>query len=151
MVSFTSLVVATTAIAGALALPADGRSSGELVQRSTPNGQGTNNGYFWQFCMLRPTWLSTLRMRLTSGQPPLAGSDGSGSVTYTNGNAGEYSVRWNNVGDFTAGKGWRNASDRTIKYSGSFNPGSNGYLAVYTWYVSSILHMACNSHPATHG
>jgi endo-1,4-beta-xylanase len=54
-------------------------------------------------------------------------------VTYTNEAAGRYTVQWNNVQDFTSGKGWQNASARTIAYSGTFNPGSNSYLAVYTW------------------
>lgn len=53
MVSFTALLVATAAVVGASALPAEARSPGELAERSTPNGQGTDHGYFWQFCMLR--------------------------------------------------------------------------------------------------
>ncbi|KAK3679248.1 hypothetical protein LTR78_000809 [Recurvomyces mirabilis] len=104
MVSFTSAVIAASVAVQALALPT------ELVSRSTANSQGTSGGYFYQF------W-----------------SDGTGNVQYTNGDAGEYKVTWSNVGDFTSGKGWKTATDRTIDYSGTFVPGSNAYLAVYTW------------------
>jgi len=33
-------------------------------------------------------------------------TDGGGAVTYTKGNAGEYSVSWQNCDNFVAGKGW---------------------------------------------
>lgn len=128
MVSFTALLVAAAAVVGASALPAEARSPGELVERSTPNGQGTDHGYFWQF------W-----------------SDGKGSVTYTNGAAGEYSVKWSNVGDFTAGKGWKTATGRTINFSGTFNPGSNGYLAVYTWSTRGETYILENFGPYNPG
>jgi hypothetical protein len=50
MVSFTSLLVAASAAIGAFAIPAHERKGGQLIERNTPNGQGTNNGFFWQFC-----------------------------------------------------------------------------------------------------
>jgi endo-1,4-beta-xylanase len=37
-------------------------------------------------------------------------SNGGGTVNYSNGGAGQYSVQWSNVGDFTAGKGWNPGS-----------------------------------------
>lgn len=48
MVSFTSLLVAASAIVGAFALPTDvaKRGPSELIKRE----QGTNGGYFYQFC-----------------------------------------------------------------------------------------------------
>src|SRR5690606_32727089 len=47
---------------------------------------------------------------------------------------GNYSTTWSNVGNFTAGKGWKpGSSDRVICFSGSFNGGSNGILAIYGW------------------
>jgi hypothetical protein len=65
MVSFTSALVAATAVVGALAAPAEmgphgpgPRSRNELLSRSTPNQQGTNNGYFYQFCMLPASFVS---------------------------------------------------------------------------------------------
>jgi hypothetical protein len=42
-----------------------------------------------------------------------SGSEGGGGqVTYTNKAAGQYTVNWSNCKDFTAGKGWRNATGR---------------------------------------
>jgi hypothetical protein len=47
---FGTALVAACSIAGSAAAPS--ASPAEVVdKRSTPNGQGTNNGYFWQFCM----------------------------------------------------------------------------------------------------
>lgn len=85
MVSFTSLCVSLTAVAGVLAAPA------ELATRQTltSSGTGTSNGYYYSF------W-----------------TDG-GSQTYTNGAAGEYSVTWSgDDGNFVAGKGWSTGSAR---------------------------------------
>ena len=62
------------------------------------------------------------------------GDDGSsGNTVYTNGAAGQYSVTWSNVGDFTSGKGWSQATNRVINFSGSVQASGNFYLAVYTW------------------
>jgi endo-1,4-beta-xylanase len=109
MFSFTTAYVAATVAVGVLASPATAPAA--LTKRNTPNSSGTNNGYFYQF------W-----------------DDGSsGTTTYTNGPAGEYSVNWQNVGDFTAGKGWSQAEPRNINFSGSANCAGNFYLAVYTW------------------
>ncbi|ORY15300.1 concanavalin A-like lectin/glucanase domain-containing protein [Clohesyomyces aquaticus] len=112
--SFTSVVVAAAVALGAIAAPADpqlGSAAHNLVKRTTPNSSGCSDGFWYQF------W----------------SEGGGGQVTYTNKAGGEYSVTWNNCKDFTSGKGWRNATGRTIKYSGSFSLGSNSYLAVYTW------------------
>jgi hypothetical protein len=50
MISFTTAFVAVAAVAGVLASPA-GTAPAELTKRNSPNAQGTNNGYFYQFCM----------------------------------------------------------------------------------------------------
>lgn len=57
MVSFTSTLLAVAAVVGALASPTQlrARSENELEARSTPNQQGESGGYFYQFCMLRPS------------------------------------------------------------------------------------------------
>jgi len=114
MVSFTAVAVIAAVALGVIAVPTEPqRESAEynLAKRTTPNSKGCNNGYFYQF------W----------------DQGGGGQVTYTNKAGGEYGVTWNNCQDFTSGKGWRIATPRTIQYSGSFTPGSNSYLAVYTW------------------
>jgi endo-1,4-beta-xylanase len=83
MVSFTSILIAASAVAGVLAVP-----SSALDKRLTTSSTGTNNGYYYSF------W-----------------THGSGDVTYTNGAAGKYSVVWSgNTGNFVAGKGWNPGS-----------------------------------------
>jgi endo-1,4-beta-xylanase len=58
-------------------------------------------------------------------------------ATYTNGNGGNFNVRWsNNKGNFVGGKGWATGSARTITYTGTYQPNGNSYLAVYGWTVS---------------
>lgn len=42
-------------------------------------------------------------------------------------------MTWTNVGDFTSGKGWKTATNRNIKFSGTVSASGNFYLAVYTW------------------
>lgn len=94
MVAFSSLVLGLSAVAVTLAAPAV-----ELEERGPPNfavdkrqtitssQTGTNNGYYYSF------W-----------------TNGGGTVDYTNGAGGEYSVTWQNDGDFTCGKGWNPGS-----------------------------------------
>jgi hypothetical protein len=61
-----------------------------------------------------------------------------GTVNYQNTGNNAYTVSWNNNGasgfNFTCGKGWQNGSrNRLLYYEGSFDPGNNGYLALYGW------------------
>lgn len=114
--SLLALVAAT----GAFAAPAvDGASSFQkLVDRSTPTGTGTNNGFFYSF--------------YNSGD--------SSTVTYNNKAAGEFSVDWTNCDNFVAGKGWATGSDRSIKYSGTWNAANvNSYVSVYGWTTSPLV------------
>ncbi|KAF4772210.1 hypothetical protein N7455_008985 [Penicillium solitum] len=111
MVSFSSLFVAACAAVTAFALPS------EVEKRAiTTSQQGTSNGYFYSF------W-----------------TNGGGSVSYTNGAAGQYSVDWTNCGSFTSGKGWATGSSRNINFSGTFSPSGNAYLAVYGWTTSPLV------------
>ena len=118
MVSFTSLFTAATAFAGALAAPNSivKRAPTDLITRSTPSSTGMNNGYYYSF------W-----------------TDGGSQVTYTNGAAGSYSVKWGSGGNFVGGKGWATGAARNINYKGTYQPNGNSYLAIYGWTTSPLI------------
>lgn len=91
MVSFTSLLLAASAtLSGVWAAPTElaARAPAELVAR-TSSSTGTSGGYYYSF------W-----------------TDNASTVTYTNGDAGKYSVTWNGDGNFVGGKGWSTGSAR---------------------------------------
>jgi endo-1,4-beta-xylanase len=125
MFSLKSIFVALAIASGVFALPqpeaADSiqnDNTPSLVQRAgTPSSTGTNNGYYYSF------W-----------------TDGAGTVTYTNGPGGQYSVQWSgNNGNFVGGKGWLPGTSRVITYSGTYSPNGNSYLSIYGWSRNPLI------------
>jgi hypothetical protein len=93
------------------------------AQTIKSNQTGTNNGFYYSY------WNQGANNTSYTGIPIM-----------TLGAAGNYSVTWDNVYNFTAGKGWKTGSPtRVIYFSGSFNGGSNGYLAVYGWTKNALI------------
>ena len=93
------------------------------AQTITSNQTGTNNGFYYSF------WNQGAGTTAFTGKP-----------TMTLGAAGNYSITWSNVNNFTAGKGWATGSPtRVVNFSGSFDGGSNGYLAVYGWTRNPLI------------
>lgn len=109
MLVLSSLVLGLAALPAVFAIPFNATEFEELgaLSARTDSSTGTSGGYYYSF------W-----------------TDGGGSVTYTNGDAGSYSVEWNNVNNFVGGKGWNPGSAQTITYSGDFTPQGNGYLSI---------------------
>ena len=66
-------------------------------------------------------------------------TDGGGYASMTLNGGGSYSTSWSNCNNFTAGKGWRTGTDRVINFSGTFNGGNNGYLAIYGWTTNPLV------------
>ncbi|KAH7408673.1 glycosyl hydrolases family 11-domain-containing protein [Phaeosphaeria sp. MPI-PUGE-AT-0046c] len=123
MVAFSSILLALGSATAALASPlnlvldAQKRDAAALNTRSTPSGTGTNNGFFYSF------W-----------------TDNQGSVTYNNGAAGSYDVKWSNVGNFVAGKGWNPGGVRNVTYSGTWSGQNvNSYISLYGWTRNPLI------------
>ncbi|KAK0629479.1 concanavalin A-like lectin/glucanase domain-containing protein [Bombardia bombarda] len=115
MVAISSILLAISAAVGAFAAP--GEMPGmEKRQTLTKSATGTNNGFYYSF------W-----------------TDGAGSISYTNGAAGQYSSSWSGNGNWVGGKGWNPGTNRAINYTGTYSPNGNSYLSVYGWTKNPLI------------
>ncbi|MES2826241.1 MAG: glycoside hydrolase family 11 protein [Pseudomonadota bacterium] len=112
LISMCNKVIGFALLAIAAALCATSANA----QTITSNLTGTSGGYYWSFWTDKP-----------------------GSASLTLGSGGNYSTSWSNTGNFTAGKGWATGGRKNISFSGSFNGGSNGFLAVYGWTKNPLI------------
>lgn len=88
------------------------------AQTITKNKTGIHDGFYYSF------WTDN--------------SNGTVSMTLKPG--GQYTTTWKEVGNFTAGKGWaKGKENRIVCFSGEFNGGANGYLALYGWTKDSLI------------
>lgn len=83
----------------------------------TSNQTGTEGGYYYSF------W----------------NQGGGGPVTMTLNGGGNYGVTWSNCTNFTCGKGWSTGAARNVSFSGNFDGGNNGYLALYGWTKDPLI------------
>jgi endo-1,4-beta-xylanase len=117
MVSFKSLLVATSAALTAMALP--NFANNTLSRRQTvSSGTGNINGYFY-----------SLWTQANTGATMDVGT-------------GSYSLSWQTSSqNVVGGVGWNPGSSSAITYSGTFNCASNQncYLSVYGWTTSPLI------------
>jgi len=106
--------------------------------------------YFWQLNdQIHKQYLGATAVALTTDISILGGMiKKSGSASMTLGPGGNYSTTWSNVNNFTAGKGWAvGKADRVVCFEGSFNGGSNGFLALYGWTKDALIeYYVCEHH-----
>ncbi|KAE9379478.1 glycoside hydrolase family 11 protein [Stipitochalara longipes BDJ] len=120
MISFSSLLLAGSAITAAFAAPRPLPDLSSLreqaMKRDTPQGTGTDDGFFYS------NW-----------------SDGK-DYTYNNLGSGEYSVSWTSgSGNLVVGKGWNPGAAKNVTYSGTWKTSGNGYLSLYGWTVNPLV------------
>ncbi|WP_246159271.1 glycoside hydrolase family 11 protein [Catellatospora sichuanensis] len=109
------LAAAGAVLLAAASMNLAGVAHAEANRTITSNSTGFHNGFFYSY------WKDN------------------GNVTMTLGAAGQYSVQWSGINNTVVGKGWNPGSSHTVNYSGTFNPGGNGYLALYGWTTNPLI------------
>ncbi|RMY72509.1 hypothetical protein D0863_04469 [Hortaea werneckii] len=129
--SFRSLFLAATGLAGVLAAPAtdlDKRQGQTITESTTGNAaytahEGDENES--NFACAGGYYFSNY---VQSGSDQLSIS------------SGHYDLSWSSSNeDVVAGIGWQTGSARTIDYDGSINAGGNSLLALYGWTTGPLV------------
>ncbi|TVY85992.1 Endo-1,4-beta-xylanase [Lachnellula willkommii] len=119
MVSFTTILLASAAVTISLAAPLD---DSELISR-IPDFDFSQLG-------------SNLTRRQTYSTDYTTG----GTVNYSPGALGQYSVTFSQANDFVVGKGWNPGNASPITYSGSFSATSGTVsLQIYGWTTNPLV------------
>ncbi|KAJ4188402.1 hypothetical protein NW755_006562 [Fusarium falciforme] len=113
MVSFFSLFTGLSLVVGALSAPVGVlKSPRSATPRSTAT-QEKSYHYWW--------------------------TDSGRDVNFTSFDGGSYSIEWSNGANFIGGKGWNPGGRKNVKYSGTYSPNGNSYLALYGWTTSPLV------------
>lgn len=98
---------------------------------------------FALLCVMQSTFAQTITSYQTGTHDGFYYSfwtEGGGTASMTLGPKGNYSTKWTNIQNFTAGKGWAvGKRDRVVCYEGTYDGGSNGFLAVYGWTKNDLI------------
>ncbi|RSL78082.1 hypothetical protein CEP51_008516 [Fusarium floridanum] len=75
--------------------------------------------------------------------PPLSyhywWTDSGRDVNFTSFDGGSYSIEWSEGANFIGGKGWNPGGPKKVKYSGTYSPNGNSYLALYGWTTNPLV------------
>ncbi|KAL6352204.1 hypothetical protein LRP88_14648 [Fusarium phalaenopsidis] len=113
MVSFFSLFTGLSLVAGALSAPVGVLKSPRSATPSSTATQEKSYHYWW--------------------------TDSGRDVNFTSFDGGSYSIEWSNGANFIGGKGWNPGGRKNVKYSGTYSPNGNSYLALYGWTTSPLV------------
>ncbi|RSM06710.1 hypothetical protein CEP52_005554 [Fusarium oligoseptatum] len=113
MVCFLSLFTGLSLVAGALPAPVGVLKSTRAATPSSTATQEKSYHYWW--------------------------TDSGRDVNFTSFDGGSYSIEWSEGANFIGGKGWNPGGPKKVKYSGTYSPNGNSYLALYGWTTNPLV------------
>ncbi|RSL43341.1 hypothetical protein CEP54_015133, partial [Fusarium duplospermum] len=113
MVCFLSLFTGLSLVSGALSAPVGVLKSTRAATPSSTATQEKSYHYWW--------------------------TDSGRDVNFTSFDGGSYSIEWSKGANFIGGKGWNPGGRKKVKYSGTYSPNGNSYLALYGWTTNPLV------------